>query len=183
MSVFTAIDFETSGPQSHCACAVGLVRIENGVVVGSFQSLIRPPSSYVMFTHVHGLTWPMLRGAPGFRDVWPHMRALMEGCDGLVAHNAAFDRGVLRGCIEHFSCGGDVPPFYCTLKGARRQLHLPSSSLDAVCRHWSIPLNHHNALSDAQACAAIFVRLTDAGLPVEEMRLGPPKKPRAAGRA
>ncbi len=132
-----------------------------------------------MYTHVHGLTWAMLKDAPGFRDLWPQMRAMMEGAQGLVAHNAPFDRSVLRGCLEYYGCPDDVPPFYCTLKGARRHLHLPTNTLDALCARWRIPLDHHNALSDALACARIFVRLTSTGLAPEEMRLGPPSRPRA----
>ena len=61
---YVALDFETSGYAAHSACAVGLCRIEDGVVTDSFYSLIRPPSSRVLFTHVHGLTWPMLKDAP-----------------------------------------------------------------------------------------------------------------------
>ena len=53
---YVALDFETSGYAAHSACAVGLCRIEDGVVTDSFYSLIRPPSSRVLFTHVHGLT-------------------------------------------------------------------------------------------------------------------------------
>ena len=61
-----AIDFETSGNAAHSACAVGLARIEAGHVVDRLYSLIRPPSSRVMFTEIHGLTWPMLKDAPTF---------------------------------------------------------------------------------------------------------------------
>ena len=70
-----AIDFETSGFAAHSACAVGLARIEDGRVVEQFYSLVRPPSSRVLFTEIHGLTWPMLKNAPAFGDVWPRMQA------------------------------------------------------------------------------------------------------------
>ncbi len=177
MDSFVAIDFETSGPQAHYACAVGLVRVENGVLTDTFSSLIRPPSSVVMYTHVHGLTWAKLRNAPGFKDIWPVMRDFMDGAAGLVAHNATFDRGVLMGCRKFFDCEGPDLPFYCTLKGARRRLSLPSFKLSTVCAQCGIPLNHHDALSDAMGCARVFMVLTRMGLSVEDMLLGPsPKK-------
>ena len=91
---YVALDFETSGYAAHSACAVGLCRIEDGVVTDSFYSLIRPPSSRVLFTHVHGLTWPMLKDAPTFTEVWPQLVAFMEGSHALLAHNAGFDRSV-----------------------------------------------------------------------------------------
>ena len=96
---YVALDFETSGYAAHSACAVGLCRIEDGVVTDSFYSLIRPPSSRVLFTHVHGLTWPMLKDAPTFTELWPQLVAFMEGSHALLAHNAGFDRRVL-----HASC-------------------------------------------------------------------------------
>lgn len=89
---YVALDFETSGYAAHSACAVGLCRIEDGVVTDSFYSLIRPPSSRVLFTHVHGLTWPMLKDAPTFTELWPQLVAFMEGSHALLAHNAGFDR-------------------------------------------------------------------------------------------
>ena len=96
---YVALDFETSGYAAHSACAVGLCRIEDGAVTDSFYSLIRPPSSRVLFTHVHGLTWPMLKDAPTFTELWPQLVAFMEGSHALLAHNAGFDRRVL-----HASC-------------------------------------------------------------------------------
>ena len=93
---YVALDFETSGYAAHSACAVGLCRIEDGVVTDSFYSLIRPPSSRVLFTHVHGLTWPMLKDAPTFTELWPQLVAFMEGSHALLAHNAGFDRRVLH---------------------------------------------------------------------------------------
>lgn len=92
---YVALDFETSGYAAHSACAVGLCRIEDGAVTDSFYSLIRPPSSRVLFTHVHGLTWPMLKDAPTFTEVWPQLAAFMEGSRAILAHNAGFDRRVL----------------------------------------------------------------------------------------
>jgi DNA polymerase-3 subunit epsilon len=32
-----------------------------------------------------------------------------------------------------------------------------------VCRHLGIPLNHHDALSDAEACARIAIEAARAG--------------------
>lgn len=185
LAPFVAIDFETSGYEGQSACAVGMVRIEGGRMAGTFASLIRPPSSRVYFTHIHGLTWDMLKDAPAFAELWPQMAAFCEGAAGFVAHNAPFDRGVLDACCAHFGCSRPKIPFYCTLKGARRWLHLPSCSLDNLARHFAIPLDHHRALSDATACAAIFLRLQEMGNPVDGMRLGPtrggvgkPKRPR-----
>ncbi len=159
MSTFVAIDFETSGYDPWNACSIALVRIVDGRLDDSFSSLIKPPSGRVFFTEVHGLTWNILRGAPAFPRIWPDVQAFLAGAEGLVAHNASFDRNVLWGCCEHFGCPWPQLPFYCTLRGSRAALPLPSHRLSDVCAHFRIPLRHHEALSDAQGCAAIFVRL------------------------
>ena len=62
-------------------------------------------------------------------------------------------------------------PFLCTLKGARRSLPLPSKKLNLVCEHFGIALNHHNAVSDAQACAQVYLRLRALGVTDAQMRL------------
>jgi DNA polymerase-3 subunit epsilon len=61
---FVAIDFETAdyGPDS--ACAVALVRVEDGRVARRTFRLIRPPRRAFVFTHIHGLTWSDVRGQP-----------------------------------------------------------------------------------------------------------------------
>ena len=69
--MFVALDFETADFKADSACAVGMARIEEGEVTGTFYRLIRPPRSRVMFTHIHGLTWPTLSKEIGFAELWP----------------------------------------------------------------------------------------------------------------
>lgn len=168
---YVALDFETSGYAAHSACAVGLCRIEDGVVTDSFYSLIRPPSSRVLFTHVHGLTWPMLKDAPTFTELWPQLVAFMEGSHALLAHNAGFDRRVLHASCQALELVQPKLPFLCTLKGARRSLPLASRALDSVCGYFGIPLDHHHAGSDARACAEIYLRLRGLGVTDGQMKL------------
>ena len=168
---YVALDFETSGYAAHSACAVGLCRIEDGVVTDSFYSLIRPPSSRVLFTHVHGLTWPMLKDAPTFTELWPQLVAFMEGSHALLAHNAGFDRRVLHASCQALELVQPQLPLLCTLKGARRSLPLASRALDSVCDYFGIPLDHHHAGSGARACAEIYLRLRGLGVTDGQMKL------------
>jgi DNA polymerase-3 subunit epsilon len=52
---FTAIDFETA--TAFHPCSVGIVTVENGVIVDEFVSLIKPPNNlYSPYTiQVHGI--------------------------------------------------------------------------------------------------------------------------------
>ncbi|WP_297047602.1 exonuclease domain-containing protein [uncultured Desulfovibrio sp.] len=167
-----AIDFETSGREAHYACAVGLVRIEGGTVAARFESLLRPPSSRVWFTHIHGLRWRDLKDQPTFAEVWPVAAKLLEGARFLLAHNAQFDRRVLHACCRVAGLEPPAQPFLCTLKGVRQApLELASRSLGCVCAHFGIPLRHHNALSDAEGCAMVYARLRALGVRETDMRL------------
>ena len=40
---FTAIDFETATYDRHSACAVGIVTIDNGIIIDEYYTLIQPP--------------------------------------------------------------------------------------------------------------------------------------------
>ncbi|WP_260424595.1 MULTISPECIES: exonuclease domain-containing protein [unclassified Desulfovibrio] len=166
-----AIDFETSGHAAHSACAVGMARIDKGGVSEVFYSLLRPPSSKVLFTEVHGLTWAMLQDAPTFAQAYPAIAGFLHDTDVLLAHNASFDRRVLRGCCTSFRKPLIDLPFLCTLRGARRSLPLPSKKLSAVCGHFGIALNHHHAGSDAAACAEVYLRLRSLGVSDAQMRI------------
>ena len=159
MPVTVAIDFETADYQTDSACAVGLARVEDGAVTATWSTLIRPPRRRVFFTDIHGLTWAKLKDSAPFADIWPTMAEFMQGASRLVAHNAPFDRRVLLGCCAANNLAPPELPFDCTLKLARRRLRLPSHRLDAVCTHLNIPLNHHDAASDALAAAMIWVLL------------------------
>lgn len=158
-SRFVAIDFETADAGADSACAVALVRVHGTSIVDRAYRLIRPPRSRIVNTWVHGLTWAQLQDQPTFGEVWPQLEPVLEGADFLVAHNAGFDRNVLRVCCA--KAGLRVPSlrFKCTVKWSRRTFDLPRANLPTVCEHLGIALDHHQALSDAEACARIMMEV------------------------
>src|ERR1700759_4113233 len=89
-SRFVAIDFETADHGADSACAVGLVRVEDLKIVARETVLIRPPRPQILFTFIHGITWPMVKDAPIFRDAWDKVSYLLDGATFLAAHNAPF---------------------------------------------------------------------------------------------
>ncbi|HEY2910064.1 MAG TPA: 3'-5' exonuclease [Gemmataceae bacterium] len=157
MSTFVAIDFETADERPDSACAVALVRVENWEVVNKAVRLIRPPRRWMRFSYIHHIEWEHVADQPAFGEVWRELAPMLDGADRLVAHNAPFDRNVLRTCCE--AAGLEVPelPFVCTVQVARRTWNLRPANLPAVCRHLKIALNHHDALSDAEAAARIVI--------------------------
>lgn len=159
---FAAIDFETANGSRTSVCSVGVVIVREGRVVDEFYSLIRPyPNYYSYFTtRIHGLTSRDTDGAPTFPEVWAEIAPRIKGLP-LVAHNSPFDEGCLR--AVHQAYGMDYPRyiFFDTLRASRMRLrHLPDHKLHTVAACCCYDLtNHHHALADAEACAAIALKI------------------------
>lgn len=177
---FTAIDFETANGSSASACAVGLVKVRAGAVVDRVGWLIRPPAGHDHFDHwntrIHGLTAPMVATAPGWPERFAEMVAFAGG-DLLVAHNASFDVGVLRGACR--ATGIAVPEigYLCSLQVARKTYRLESYRLPlAAAAAGFADFTHHDAEADAEACASIMIdaaaRAGSADLPALAAALG-----------
>lgn len=163
---FCAIDFETACHSRASACAVGMVRVRSGEIAETFYSLIKPPAGmeiWPSFTAIHGITMHDVRDAPAFNELWSRINEFIQG-DLLVAHNAAFDRGVLKGCLEYYDIDHECPRFECTVNHSRRAwekelqtMRLVNCKLNTLSEFLGIELKHHVALSDAIACAKIFL--------------------------
>jgi len=172
-SAFVAIDFETADHGPDSACAVGIVRVESGRVVHREGILIRPPRSRILFTGIHGISWPMVASAPVFAEVWPRLLPLLDGAAFLAAHNAPFDRRVLQACCAAAGLAPPPLPFVCTVQVSRKKWGLKPNNLPAVCRRLGIGLIHHDAASDAEACARIVIAAASPpalGATAEEVR-------------
>ena len=155
--VFVAIDFETADRSRDSACSVALVRVESGNIVHQEHRLIRPPRKNFEFSYLHGITWDLVASEPRFRHVWLSLEHILDGVDFFAAHNASFDRSVLNACCQASGIRPLSIPFQCTVALARKTWGIYPTKLPNVCRYLTIPLIHHEALSDAVACAKIVI--------------------------
>lgn len=159
---FAAIDFETANGQPSSVCSVGVVIVRGGEVKEKFYSLIQPePNYYAWFCRkVHGLGHEDTDDAEVFPKVWSRVAPLIEGLP-LVAHNSPFDEGCLRAVMRVYQMDWPDYKFYCTCRAARRKMKwLPNHQLHTVAEACGFVLeNHHHALADAEACAAIAIKL------------------------
>lgn len=180
---FVAIDFETADQGRDSACAVALVRVEGGRIVHEVARLVRPPRRTFAFTYIHGITWRMVANEPAFGEVWQEIAPLLQGAKFIAAHNASFDRSVLRACC--MAAGHEVPalPFRCTVQLARRAWGLRPTRLPDVCAFLGIPLEHHDAASDARACAKIVIAAHAEGVTWSSARAAQSRPVYALGRA
>ena len=85
----------------------------------------------------------------------------------LVAHNAAFDLGVLSKCLGAYCIDWtDRVPYACTCTMGRACYpELENHRLNTMCD--KLALDHHNAGSDSRACAGLLLDYLRRGLPLE----------------
>lgn len=159
--IFVAIDFETADRFRDSACALAMVRVESGRIVHKVHHLIKPPRQYFEFTYLHGIDWEMVESEPDFHELWPSLKNIFKDVNFIAAHNAAFDRSVLNACCEKSDIPPPSVPFKCTVRLARKKWGIYPTKLPDVCSYLNIPLNHHEALSDAMACAKIVIAASE----------------------
>lgn len=162
------IDVETTG-MSHLhggVIDVGLIRVEHGQVVHTYQQLINPGSPIPAFiTQLTGITNDELESAPSFADIATELRGLIDGCI-FVAHNARFDYAFIK--EEFRRCGIKFnPKTFCTVKLSRalypQHRH---HKLDALIERFNIPVEaRHRAFGDAQATWEALQHMINQGSP------------------
>jgi hypothetical protein len=162
MERFASLDFETANWNMTSVCSVGIVIVENGVVQDKLYSLIRPQPNFYSYrnTQVHGLRKTDTQEAPTFPEVWGKMAPRIEGMP-LVAHNSVFDETCLKAVHAYYGMPYPGYRFYCTYRLSRKlfkglenyQLH----TVSAYCGYELV--DHHYALADAEACAAIMLKI------------------------
>lgn len=152
-----ALDFETATSERHSACCLGVAVIQSGAVVSSGAWLIKPPGSRYERANVaiHGISRKRTRSAPTYAELYPSVEPFLRD-RFVVAHYAPFDVSVLRAVHQYY--GIPLPParYACSCEMARRAFpRLDNHRLPTVCDHCGIPLQHHDAASDAIACAKV----------------------------
>lgn len=167
LSDFVALDFETANRHPNSACALGLVTVVGRRIVDAAAFLIRPEP--LVFesgnVRVHGITPALVRDRPTLGELWPQIEPYLHE-KVWVAHNAGFDMKVLAASLRG---KGITPPrgrYFCSWRLARKVFPgLRSYGLGALAAQFDIEIRHHDALSDARACALLSLQaLERAGI-------------------
>jgi DNA polymerase-3 subunit epsilon len=160
---FIAVDTETNGLGGD-ACElveVGIVLVGGGELHDRWSSLVRPSAPLRRsIRRLTGITQEMVDGAPTLEDVLPVLAPMLAGRP-LVAHNAPFDRRVLRQAFARIGLAWPEPPVLCTAALARVLLPLQQERrLGALAAALGIEVDiAHRALADAETCGRILCAL------------------------
>lgn len=161
---YVVFDVETPNRYNSRMSAIGISVIEDGQIVQEYYSLVDPEQPFDYFNSVlTGINEETVFDAPAFPEVWGQIEPIMSS-GILVAHNASFDIGVLRRCLDSYEI--EWKPYVkgiCTVIMGRSLLPGISHKLNDLCDYHGICLNHHQADSDSHACAEILLRYIENG--------------------
>ena len=161
---FIAIDYETANSDPRSACALGVSIVEKGKVVETFESFIRPPKEFSefdpLYVMIHGITSSQIKDAPTFDYLWEKLEKFNSVYRvPFVCHYSGFDIRVTEALLKHYTLSFQEIQFYDTCTIARKLWpQLVNHKLNTLSKYFKIELNHHNASSDAQACALIALK-------------------------
>jgi DNA polymerase-3 subunit epsilon len=162
-TTFAIFDMETTGlspAYGHRVCEVACLRLQDGVEIDRFESLVDPgrPISAGAY-RVNHITAEMLEGAPTFDGVARPLLDLMEDAV-LVAHNASFDLGFLAAELEIAQLPPPEGHVVDTLTLARRVYSFARNSLSAVATALAVETGpFHRAMGDVWTTRHVLERI------------------------
>jgi DNA polymerase III subunit epsilon len=163
---FTAIDFETANFDKSSICEVGLVAVKNNKVIKRISQLVKPKNNKFEKLHIsiHEITPDMVKNSPEFDEVWKKIKPYIEN-KLVIAHSAkSAEKKMLEATLDLYNIPYPDFKLECTMELARQTLPQEilkiktATKLEILCELYNIKLEHHNALSDAIACARLYVK-------------------------
>jgi DNA polymerase III subunit epsilon len=150
---YTAIDIETATSKRWSICQIGIVKVENFCITEEKLLNIKPPDNKydVINTMIHGMSCKDTECESYFHEKWDIIKPHIEG-QLVVAHNVNFDINSLQQTLEFYNINVPSIKSFCTYQATGFKL------ID-ICNSYGIVIEHHNALSDARACAQIYKML------------------------
>ena len=164
MDSFIAIDYETANSNYLSACALGITFVERGVVLESVQTYIKPPEEFSTFDPfnitIHKIQPSQVKNAPSFDTVWEVIEKFHSKNNvPFACHYSGFDIRVTEALLKYYNIKYQEIEFYDTFTIAKKMWpEFSNHKLNYLAQKFDIELDHHNASSDAQACALIDLK-------------------------
>ncbi len=157
--IIAIVDTETTGMRAERdrIVEIGIVRVENGVIVRKYSTLINPGRTISAFiTSINGITNEALASAPSFDEVALEIQELLEGAV-FVAHNVRFDYSFVRQEFKRLGIAWKRP-YACSVEVSRSLFpRHRRHNLDAIIERFGLSCeSRHRAYDDAHAVFQFF---------------------------
>jgi DNA polymerase-3 subunit epsilon len=155
------LDCETTGGRAkyHRIIEIGLVVIEHGRLIETWQSFINPETLVPSFIQkLTGIKPIMLNNAPNFSEIADILHEKLKNRT-LVAHNARFDYSFLKSEFSRIGINYTAKPL-CSVKLSRNLYpQFKRHGLSEIIKRFKLNIeNRHRALDDAQMVYDFFVK-------------------------
>ena len=165
------LDLETTGSSAKRdrITEIAAVRIENGVEVARWSSLVNPGVSIPDFIQrLTGITDAMVASAPTFEEVTPALLEVLQDAV-FVAHNVRFDYVFVVKELDRLGIAFKAKTF-CTVRFSRSLYpQFKGHGLDAILeRHGLQTIARHRAMGDVDVVLA-WLKIAEAELGAEKL--------------
>lgn len=157
---YIVFDLETLGLNSHEneIIEIGAIKLQGRRIIDKYSQLIKPKRKIPKkIQEITNITNSLVENMPSIEEVLPKFVEFI-GDATMVAHNAPFDMGFLKRDIKKY-LGYDFNPAVIDTLQMARDLYPEQKGygLKPMTKFLKVALeNHHRAVDDSQATAAMF---------------------------
>ena len=158
-AVFCIVDVETNGSKAdkHQIIEIGAVKVQNGKIIGTFDSLVYCEEINKHITEITGISVEDTKNAPPLKQVMQEFRVFLAD-SVFVAHDVKFDFKFVSSMMQKIGLQPILNRHLCSINLAERTIESFRYGLGYLNTLLSLHADatHHRALSDAITTAKLF---------------------------
>lgn len=153
---YVAIDVETANGSRGSICQIGLVAFTEAEISGEWSSLVNPQCDFDAFNiRIHGIGSAAVERAPTLPVLFDELSRRIDNV--VMVSHSPFDYEALHQAFNRYALPVPKVEWLDSCEVARTCWpHFHKYDLATLCCELSIPLQHHDALSDARACGLLL---------------------------
>ena len=156
---FCIVDIETNGSKldKHQIIEIAGVKVKNGLIIDSFESLVKCDIINEHITKITGISVDDTKDAPKLKDVLHNFYQFL-GDAIFVAHDVKFDYKFISGSFEQVGLAPIFNRSLCSLALAERTVISYRYALSYLSEQFNLNPNasHHRAMSDVLTTYELF---------------------------
>ncbi|MBF0746862.1 PolC-type DNA polymerase III [Gemella sp. 19428wG2_WT2a] len=166
-ATYVVFDVETTGlsAERDTIIEIAAIKVRNGKEVDSFESYINPQIKISeLITNITSITNDDVKDAPLEEEVMRDFYNWLDDGDILVAHNAAFDLGMIGKSFERLGIMSELNYSSIDTLVLSRAINKETSrhGLSALSKFYKVRLvQHHRAIYDTRATVEVFFKMLD----------------------